>query len=358
MAYLLASRPCGGDAGWSDSRDRAVSRDGALLGGREGAWGPRYISIALPFAVLPLAGYHTRVDAMARGRTARLARDAVVWGLVAVGLFVNLYGAAVNFNTWVVTADENKRNFEPYYSALAAHPRILAERIGEWWPGLNPPQGVLLRDGFSYSEGKDGAPLPRWTLADARFTVNAGAPIPLTIRYADHRPPPLPRAAVSLWVDGKRVDAAAKPLGGVESQFTVTAPAGAPLELRSDTWNPSAVGQSDRDENLGVQVVSISRADDAPLAVTALPQIPGMPNSGFGRWAWFYRPDYHHAIDLWAWYLAVSGAPPGIAARIALIVLIPSVLLLGLAGWLAYAMRPARHTISVTRSEANVAGRA
>ena len=39
--------------------------------------------------------------------------------------------------------------------------------------------------------------------------------------------------------------------------------------------------------------------DGTPVPVTALPQVPPMPPTGFGRWAWFYRPDYHHPLDHW-----------------------------------------------------------
>jgi hypothetical protein len=67
--------------------------------------------------------------------------------------------------------------------------------------------------------------------------------------------------------------------------------------------------------------------------------VPPMPPSGFGRWSWFYRPDYHHLVDHWAWYLAASGTPPGLATRMALAVTLPSILALIGAAWLLRSLR-------------------
>ena len=309
-----------------------------------GAWGPRYLTTALPFAILPLAALFGPggwlLSAGSRGW--RALRSLTIWFLVAGGVIVNLLGSVVNFDAWVVSADEDKRNFEPAYSAIAAHPRILAERVKEWLPSLAPPQGVLLRDGFSYSEGKDGAPLPRWTHSTARLSVRTDAPATYRLVYADHRPPPLPRAHVELWFDGMRLDVQPKLVSGVESELVVPIPRSGTLELRSDTWNPAALKQSDRDEDIGVLLSSLTRSDGTPIRVEALPQIPAMPASGFGRWAWFYRTDYHHAVDHWAWYLNASGAPPVLAARLVLLVFVPSAVCLLCGLWLLLSVRSGR----------------
>jgi hypothetical protein len=301
-----------------------------------GAWGPRYLIPVLPFALLPLASIWGADGwlSSAATRAGRNFRVASVGALILAGILVNATGAIINFNVWVVSAEPPQRNFEPFYSAIAAHPRILGERIAEWRLALASPEGVLLRDGFSYSEGKDGAPLPRWTHADARFSLREQSPVKLRLRYADHRPPPLPRAQVELWQDGSRLDAAPAKVGDVEYDIEAEVPQSANLELRSDTWNPAALKQNDRDEDLGVQLLSITREDGLPLRVEALPQVPTMPQSGFGRWAWFYRPDYHHAVDHWAWYLSASGTPPNLAMRMALLVVVPSLVCLVAGLWL------------------------
>jgi hypothetical protein len=295
-----------------------------------GVWGPRYLIPVLPFALVLLAPVWDRGGwlASAPSRASRMLRAATVWTLVIAGVLVNALGAFVNFNVWVVSAEPPQRNFEPYFSAIAAHPRLLGERLGEWRPALAPPVGALLRDGFSYSEGEHGAPLPRWTHADARFTLREGGPLRLKLRYADHRPPTLPRAHVELWRDGQRLDVAPRLLEGINYEIQADVPRAATIELRSDTWNPAAEKQNDRDEDIGVRLLAITRDDGTSLHVEALPQIPPMPRSGFGRWAWFYRPDYHHAVDHWAWYLSVSGAPPNLALRMVLSVIVPSLLCL------------------------------
>jgi hypothetical protein len=144
---------------------------------------------------------------------------------------------------------------------------------------------------------------------------------------------------VQLWVDGRQAEAAPVQVGGIESELTVQVSPGAKLDLRSETWNPAGLGVNERDEEIGVRLVSITRADGAPVGVSALPQVPPMPSTGFGRWAWFYRPDYHHPVDHWAWYLHASGTPPGLAMRMSLAVLLPSAAFLLAGVWL---LRPAR----------------
>jgi len=313
-----------------------------------GAWGPRYLAIVLPFVLLPLAMLWGDNGWLASAPSAsgRWARHLVVWGLIAIGFFVNFAGAAVNFDTWIVSADDDARNFQPYDSAVVAHPRILRERIAEWSPALIQPQGVLLRDGFSYSEGEKGAPLPRWTHGVAHLSYRANAPTTLHLRYADHRPPSLPRATVSLWLNGKRLDSAPRQVGEIDYELTAPVPREADLEIRSDTWNPAALKVNGRDEDIGVRLVSVLMGDGTPAHVSALPQVPLMPSTGFGRWAWFYRPDYHHPVDHWAWYLAASGAPPGLAQRLALAVIVPSVICLFLGIWLLASKRSQRNHVT------------
>ncbi len=40
-------------------------------------------------------------------------------------------------------------------------------------------------------------------------------------------------------------------------------------------------------------------------AVISMPQ-----HSAKQRFDWFYRPDYHHLLDHWRWYVAYSGLSP------------------------------------------------
>jgi hypothetical protein len=307
-----------------------------------GAWGPRYLGTALPFAVVPLAAVWGKGGWVRAGpgKAAVRARGAVAALLVALGVVINLLGAAVNFNVWVAQENDDRRNFEPYYSALAATPRILIERVNEWWPAISAPEGILLRDGFSYSEGHDGAPLPRWTHGLATFTLNAPGVGTVFITYADHRPPSLPRATLEIWT-GSAWQPVAPDSGaaGAERKIGVPVAPGVAVKLRVSTWNPAALKLSDRDEDLGVQIHGFADQSGRPLHVTALPQIPPMPPSGFGRWAWFYRADYHHAVDHWAWYLAASGAPAGLAWRLAALVLLLSAGCLAAGLWLLFGGR-------------------
>jgi hypothetical protein len=300
----------------------------------DGSWGPRYLMPALPFALLPVTALIERLwPAPAEGAANRstrlspllLGRTAVIL-LAAFGISGQLFGSAVNFDSYINQTYQDKgdsvsadtyRYFTVEGSPLLGQVRMLADRWREWQPNLNPPaDAITLASGFSISEGKGGAPLPRWTTGAGIIKLSAptGA-LSLTLTLADHRPPPLPRASVQVINDygssvAREVSGTALP-DGVSKQYRLDF-AGPPQQghtvaILSDTWNPWTAGIP-RDEVIGIDLTSLQPSLKLPIVgatITSMPQ-----HSAKQRFDWFYRPDYHHLIDHWRWYVAYSGLNP------------------------------------------------
>ncbi len=310
----------------------------------DGSWGPRYLVFVLPFVYLPAAGVLSAIGE----RRARLA-GAGVAALAAVTFLIQLLPVLVNLNTYLQMTDQYQRHFTPSQSPLVGHVRLWQERASEWWLRVDPPAGtVVLRDGFSYSEGERnkirGDVLPRWSYADARMQLYPFEQGPLEGRLVvgDHRPWPIPRAQFALLLDGA-------PLEGVECidltgqniewelRFHLTeqqARAGAELLLQSDTWNPDDMTDDNpRDEELGLLVQEITVSQDGRFFELreALP-IPTVKRDRRALWLWYYDTPHHHLFDAWLWYLFVAGLPPAVVALLLVVVALPSLVALLVGG--------------------------
>ncbi|HEY8601428.1 MAG TPA: phospholipid carrier-dependent glycosyltransferase [Thermomicrobiales bacterium] len=317
------------------------------------AWGPRYLLLILPFALLPAAAFLAR----ARGRP--LWRATVV-AIAVVGVAVQLLGTLVNFG-WDRTRifDEPKtdaeraaridaRFFSPPESPLVVHARYLGRHLAEWRPRVfTPPDTAILGAGFATPEINPArATFPRWTTGAGTITLHPAATMPLLVKvtFFDYRPPaqraaagpsilvngtPLPEAAI------ERRDFSSDGTGWIY-QLTVPAEAirdgRATVTLASPTWNPSTTGRGERDEALGLYVNSIEvwregkpmRVRDgaaliASRAFGAVPQDPAALYLWFNDERTFGAPEdvdpTHHLIDHWAWYAAVAGLERGTALR-------------------------------------------
>lgn len=304
------------------------------------AWGPRYLMIMLPFAILPLV-------AVLEGLRARRALAALVWGVVTLGVAVQLLGTLVNF-VWdrgriyddpQASSLEVARYFSPPASPILTHARILAMRWGEWRArALPPPDTALLTGGFATTEGDPARSLfPRWTTGAGEIALHSAAREPLLVKltFFDHRPPATIRERAAVLINGappaegavERHDFSGTGEGWVY-HFTVPAAAlrrgRASVTVVSATWNPGALGRGDRDEALGVYVhnVEIWRAGqpwgvrEGPtlIAARAIEPLPPTPR----RLYWWFNDDrafervsdqapVHHLVDHWAWYAAVGG---------------------------------------------------
>ncbi len=288
----------------------------------DGSWGPRYLTIALPFLLLPALGLFAARPAPALRPIAATAIGAVV----VLGVAIQLLGVLVNFDWYLQRSDEQDRHFTPAASPILAHARILRARAAEWRARRFPPtDSTFLRAGFSYPEaqGDTKALLPRWTTGMATIALVPANHDSLLVKltFFDHRPPALRQGESAVLVNGVPLDAAAVERNnftgdgqGWTYQFAIPPTAtGNPIlvTLQSPLWNPKASGQGDRDEELGVFVhnIEVWRAGQ-PLSIReglAFPPLPDTPRQLF----WWFNDDAtrHHPLDWWATYALASGLP-------------------------------------------------
>lgn len=276
----------------------------------DGSWGPRYLIPFLPFALLPAVALFDRL-----GSTAPIKSLAVAV-VLTLGFFVNLLGVLVNFDTYInLGYDDQTRHFAPEASPIVGHYNLLGQRLHLNELGFSKPTGrLVLRNGFSYSEGDKtkGEMLPRWTTGRATMQIwpdLSRGPASLTLRLADHRPPELPRANVTILVNGNPVTPQSQPLPDMPPSVDYTFPVDANpsiIEVQSDTWNPAKIAGSERDEEIGLRlndVIVVEAGQPRPYAITeALPAPPYYPQP-----RWYYDPGTPHPADLWPVYIAETG---------------------------------------------------
>jgi len=283
----------------------------------DGSWGPRYMIPLLPFAMLPaLETIESALGhAMREGR--RLGAPALaVLGVLALGFLVNVESVLVNFDTYInVVNDDATRYWQPAASPILGHLNLLGQRTSELASRLIPEPGtVCFKSGFSYSEGdkSKGELLPRWTkgagVLDIHPASNTG-PLVVTIQLADHRPPPLPRANVSILADGKPVQTYTNVVASqsASKEYTFQLPAEVQeLTIESDTWNPSQIKEGWRNENLGVMLEKISISQGGTAQTYSLVESLSAPPY-YPQPRWYYDPGTHHPSDLWLTYLPEIG---------------------------------------------------
>ena len=298
----------------------------------DGAWGPRYLLIVLPWLLLAALPTLAWLLAPQRGAAVVMARVAATL-LILAGIAVQSLAIAVSFDIPILTTPEQARFFTPSQSPLTVSVRTALARARTWWREARPPPDTLvLRDGFFPAEGESGAPFPRWTGGEAVATLhpaNGGATLRVKLTYFDHRPAPLRATATPVTVaigatpltPVDRVPVAPANEGFILAYDVPPAllrQAGNRLVIRVPTWNPAAAGVSDRDADLGIFVNNLEVfADGVPLAVRAVTVLPGVPDTPRQVWLWANYPQYPHLLDWWPVLLADARLPGRLAAAIA-----------------------------------------
>jgi len=313
----------------------------------DGSWGPRYLTPALPFLLLPILpvvqwvmedkGRRTKDEEPAlRGAKGRTKSDFAFYVLrftfcavIALGFLFNLLGVMVNFDTYInVVNDDKTRYYTVDASPPAGHLNLLQQRANEWYLDTFPRSGTtLFRSGFSYSEGDKSRNelLPRWTTGSGVLSVrpDATGPVSMTLRLADHRPPNLPRAMLSILVNGSPAAVQAAPVKDqpVSTDYSFTLhPGTSGVTIQTDTWNPSKYQSGGRNENLGLMLQSITLSQDGRTLPNNLSEaLP--PPAYYPQPRWYYDPGTHYLADLWPVYLLASGMGGKAALAIALAVL-------------------------------------
>jgi hypothetical protein len=274
----------------------------------DGAWGPRYLNIVLPFVVLPLAAYLAGL----RGWRTPWRSGALLLLLLAM-VPVQVGGLAINLNMYVARSEGSVRYYQPQHAPQVWHIRLVAEQLEQLYARHLAGERVVLLRGFAYSEGQrsQGEQVPRWTLPRAEIALRPppAEHMRLTAVLDGCRPPPLPPAEVRLALD-------ATPLAG----STTPCPARVyhlllpghttTLQLTSSGWEPQAAGINREDGPLGVLLRDLeAQAGGADLAIRGqLVPPPPLPEGAgpvtIREWVSDYR--YGH-WDFWWWYLAQSG---------------------------------------------------
>lgn len=298
-----------------------------------GVWGPRFLlPVVAPLIVLG-AGMFLR-EARQPAVTYRRVALAVLTGLL--GFAGNLGGVLLNFDTYVVYVPPAEQRCPLEASPLIGHWCLLAER---WQRYATAPPVCKLGAGMYPSEAPDSATLPRRT--GQRGVVNCVTEDGgrLTLVIDDWRPPAAPASALRLRLNSN--DLGALPEGQRRVYHLFIEPGQAQLEIVARTWNPMAIGFSDRDEPLGPLITRLrgvtSSGMELAVVDTAIAPLPANP---LYRWAWNYDPPNQHLVDHWAWYLPRSELAGLPAQRLATFILSAgaSLLAVGLV-FLAFALR-------------------
>jgi hypothetical protein len=309
----------------------------------DGAWGPRYLNIVLPFVLLPLAAYLAGL----RGWRTPWRTGALLLTLLAM-VPVQVGGLAINLNIYVARSEGSVRYYQPRHAPQVWHIQLVAEQLEQLYARHIAGERVVLLRGFAYSEGHRslGEQVPRWTLprADIALRPPPGERMRLTAVLDGCRPPPLPPAEVQLVLDERLLVGGATPCPARVYRLLLPGHT-TTLEIMASLWEPREVGIDREDGPLGVLLRDLeAQAGGTDLAIRGqLVPPPPLPEGAgpvtIREWVSDYR--YGH-WDFWWWYLAQSGFPrQSIAALMGLWFGVAGVLLAG--G--AWGLWRARHTL-------------
>lgn len=293
----------------------------------DGAWGPRYLNMALPFASLPLVALldgapNTTVVKLQRRKERKVvvapnfaALRFILLGATLLAVPVQLGGVLINLNAYLgVQREAGRRYFELAQAPIVGHLRLLAAQTEQGYRLWLAPNTLALAEGFSYSEGDRaaGAQFPRWTLPNAwvawRVPAERGG-VRLELTLGGCLPAALPPAQPALVVQGVELRG---PVACPPRRYQLLlAPGASRLELRSAGWRPAEVG-IEREGELGVYLLNAQASvAGQPLALAGelvpVSPAPATPVA-LRQWTSDYR--YGH-WDLWIWYLTRSGLPAG-----------------------------------------------
>lgn len=133
----------------------------------DGAWGPRYVLLCLPFMMIPLADAFTWL-----GTQSPPIRRSIMGSILVLTLWVQIAALAINFNAYIInTRDEQARYYAPSASPLIGQWRILWAQLATDLARWHTPTVTLT--GWTYSEGdrERGEQFPRFASPGALLGI-------------------------------------------------------------------------------------------------------------------------------------------------------------------------------------------
>lgn len=133
----------------------------------DGAWGPRYVMLCLPFMLIPLADAYTWL-----GTQSLALRRTIMGVLLVLTLWVQIAALTINFNAYIInTRDERTRYYTPSASPIVGQWRILWAQLSSDLAQWYAPNVTL--SGWTYSEGDRarGEQFPRFARPGAQFAI-------------------------------------------------------------------------------------------------------------------------------------------------------------------------------------------
>jgi hypothetical protein len=225
----------------------------------DGAGGPRFLNVALPFLCLPLA-------ALDDGhRRPWLRPTATVLALITVPIQVG--ALAINMNQLFLAP-------EPSRMQTLAHMQLLGERAERLYERHFAPGRVVMLRGFSNTEGGD-ALLPRWALPEAKIVVRPPLQTSPLLRLEATTcfvlPTPTP---LQLRLNGVTI---ADAPGCPQRVYRLLLPAErSELMLTAPPWRPGDAG-IDRDETLGMFLTMLNASTPDQLLTLVGDRLPFEP---------------------------------------------------------------------------------
>ncbi|MFZ9857309.1 MAG: ArnT family glycosyltransferase [Roseiflexaceae bacterium] len=303
----------------------------------DGAWGPRYLMLAMPFMVWPLAAVY-----QALGTLSQISRRAVILPLIIATVIVQIAGLSINLNAVIIdTRNERARYYELASSPIVGHWRALWRQLSRDF-GAHTQAGVTLA-GWSYSEGdrERNQQFPRYASNHATITV--------TPRERNY---PQLVATYHSCLDETNQMRITLAINGYPLQNATTCPprqvrillpnTTSTIALQSDGVTISGLPQHEWYPSLGAAVLSLVVYDSgtvAPIWANPTPpsQMPNTPNA-MRVWASDIRSGFY---DYWWYYLI---AVPRSAPIMSVIALIWAIIIgLGALAWLPQRRHTKQH---------------
>ena len=291
----------------------------------DGAWGPRYLMLAMPFMVWPLGAVYQRLSTL---RTT--IRRVVLVPLIVTTLIVQIAGLSINLNAIIIdTRNERARYFEPASSPIVGHWRALWRQLSRDINGVTQP-GVTLQ-GWSYSEGnrETNQQFPRYASTNAAITVTPrGSEYPQLIATYHSCLDPSNQMRIDLALNGDTINSS-NPCP--PRQIRILLPQQqSHLALHSAGVRIDGLPQHEWYPHLSAAMLSLTVYDagvTAPIWANPTPpsRMPATPNA-MRVWASDIRSGFY---DYWWYYLIAVPRSASVTAVVAVIISIIIGLLIG-----------------------------